>query len=92
MKNGNHFIFSIYSENDKLLNFERVSLKTAENSYKHILKFIKKIGLKNYEVWYNKVNSEPQKIVMSYQEYEPCKETIIFEKSYEDFINDLEIM
>lgn len=92
MKNGNHFIFSIYSENNKILNFERISLKTAENSYKHILKFIKNIGLKQYETWYNKVNNNPKKIVMSYQNYDTCKEIIFFEKSYEDFINDLEIM
>lgn len=89
MSKDDHFILSIYSKNGKLLDFERVSLKTAENSYKHILKFIKKYGLENYEACYNKTNSEPEKIVMSYQEYDPCKETVIFEKTYDEFLKDL---
>lgn len=92
MSKDDHFILAFYDEKNRLLDFERFKLKTAENSYKSLLKFIKKYGIKNYERGFNSGLGKAKKLVVSFQEYEPEKEKIIFEKSYPDFLEDLNNM
>ena len=90
----NHFIVSIYDNKNRILEFERFGLKTAQGSYNSFIKFIRKYGLEKYESGFNTIGLEyikgiPHKLIVSYQSYEPNVESIIFEKSYDEFISDL---
>lgn len=88
MSKDNHFIVIIKDSNDRTLEFERFDLKTAQGSYNSFLKFINHYGLENYQRGFNK-GAYPEKVVLQYLEYEPYKETTIFEKSYNEFLKDL---
>lgn len=88
-KNDNHFIVSILDDKNKLLDFERFSLKTEKASYNAFVSFIKSYGLSNYARGFN-VGGSPEKIVISFQSFEPYEEKVISEKSYIDFIKDIE--
>lgn len=82
-----HYLISIYDNKGKLLDFERLGLKTLEGAYKHFLKFIKKYTLENYERCYNKTNNEPSKIIIQETDYNYSNQLVVI--SYEQFKNDL---
>lgn len=85
---NNHYIIYIKDEQNRLLNFERFNLKTIKGAYNSFLKFINSYGLENYKRGFNKGLS-PYKVVATYQTYAPENETMIFEKSYDEFLTDL---
>jgi hypothetical protein len=91
MSKDDHFIIAIRDNKNRLLDFERFKLKTAKGSYKSFLKFVNCYKIEQYEKGYNtyKEIEKPYKIVVTYQEYDPAKETIIFEKTYDSFLKDL---
>ena len=82
-----HYLISIYDNRGKLLDFERIGLKTLEGAYKHFLKFIIKYKLENYERCYNKTSNEPSKIVIQESDY-ICENPLIT-ITYEQFKSDL---
>ena len=88
MSKDDHFIYIIKDEKNITLEFERFRLKTANGSYKSLLKFINHYGLENYVRCFNK-GGQPAKVVSQYLQYDPYKETLIFEKSYSEFLDDL---
>lgn len=88
MKNGNHFIISIHDEKNRLLDFERISLKTAKGSYNHFINFIKSYGLENYKNNFN-FGSVATTLKMQHISFEPYNEKTVFVKSFDEFLTDL---
>jgi len=88
MKNGNHFIISIHDEKNRLLNFERISLKTADGSYNHFINFIKSYGLENYKHSFN-LGGIATTLKMQHISFEPYNEKMVFIKSFDEFLADL---
>ena len=82
-----HYLISIYDNKGKLLDFERIGLKTLEGAYKHFLKFVSKYKLENYERSYRKTNNNPSKIVIKEHDYN--NEITLIVITYEQFKNDL---
>jgi len=89
MCKDNHFIIIIRDEKNRTLEFERFRLKTEKASYKSFLKFINSYGLDKYISGFNK-GGKPEKVVCRFLEFDPYQETHIFEKTFNEFLEDLE--